>query len=140
MLGAALAAVFARADERSVADFKELLPERVMLSVPHGAVIRRGPLYRFDFKKAPMLEAIEAVGRIFGVPIVCPDGVSGEFTGGFSVQSPFEALEKLTERTGWSVSRQGWGWLLEAPGRTGPPELRWELVKPGASSGAKKSP
>jgi hypothetical protein len=167
VLPAMLAASVVRADDRSIADFRApgrpgkapapavatptletgasraataMMPERICLSIAHGAVIRSGTGYRFDFRAAPMIEVIEAVGRIFGAPVACPGAVSGELTGSFFAPTPADVLAKVAERAGWCLRQDGSAWLLEEPGRGAPPELRWDRINPAASAAAKKSP
>jgi hypothetical protein len=124
----------------SMAETAALMPERISLSVPHGAVIRCASGYRFDFQGAPTIEVIEAVGRVFDAPVACPTAVSGELTGSFFARTPADVLAKVAERAGWRLRQEGSAWLMEETGRRVPQELRWDLIKPAVlSAAAKKS-
>lgn len=103
--------------------------------MPHGFVDRIGSDYRFSFDRAPVVEAVESVARIFSAPIEWSRPEIAEYTGSFVARTPGEALAKLSEGSGRKVRLEGSAWSLQEEDSKAPVELNLADFSTAAKGG-----
>lgn len=122
----------------SVGEVSKLMPARVVVASAHGGVFRSGSGFEFSFARAPLLEVVEDVARVFSAPILCPEPAASEFTGSFSADRLSEALARVASGTGRRARLDGAAWTVEPDLPEDPREVTWS--DPCFSAGEAQGP
>ena len=105
---------------------------------PRGSIPERFGLLILLFARAPLLEVVEDVARVFSAPILCPEPAASEFTGSFSADRLSEALARVASGTGRRARLDGAAWTVEPDLPEDPREVTWS--DPCFSAGEAQGP